>query len=177
MPFFLTHPLNSLRRTLDKIRMDRMHGKVLRIVQTSHAPTPFEDERVFAKLQETSTPPPEYGYDPLSTWQRAGKRTTWLLQNAGLRDPGQRVLEAACGDGPVDATFKAIERAVGMKISLEDYYLKSITGGQDALGEVTVRVSGNGGVFTGRGISTDVIEASAKAYINAINKLSCAPTS
>ena len=83
----------------------------------------------------------------------------------------QVVEEAACGDGPVDAIFHAIERATGVDVTLKDYFLKAVTSGKDALGEVTVKVEKNSKIFVGRGISTDVIEASAKAYINAINKM------
>lgn len=79
--------------------------------------------------------------------------------------------EAACGDGPVDAVFKAIERAIGREIILEDYFLKAVTSGKDAVGEVTVKINSHGVIFTGKGISTDVIEASARAYINSINKM------
>ena len=79
--------------------------------------------------------------------------------------------EAACGDGPIDATFKAIERAAGLKINLKDFYLRAVTSGTDALGEVTVKIGRNGDIYVGRGISTDVIEASAKGYVNAINKM------
>jgi len=56
-------------------------------------------------------------------------------------------------------------------MKLEDYSLRAVTGGKDALGEVTVRVSKNGRMFTGRGVSTDVIEASVKAYLDAINRV------
>ena len=79
--------------------------------------------------------------------------------------------EASCGDGPVDAIFKSIERATGIEINLKDYSIKSITGGKDALGEVKVKIEKENKLFSGRGISTDIIEASAKAYINAINKM------
>ncbi|NFN87749.1 2-isopropylmalate synthase [Clostridium sporogenes] len=79
--------------------------------------------------------------------------------------------EAACGHGPVDAIFKAVDRAIGREIILEDYFLKAVTSGKDAIGEVTARVSSNDRIFVGKGISTDVIEASAKAYISAINKM------
>lgn len=78
---------------------------------------------------------------------------------------------ASCGDGPVDATFKAIEQAVGFPIGLKDYQLKAVTAGEDALGEATVWIERDGRTFNGRGLSTDVIEASAKAYVNAINKM------
>ncbi len=81
------------------------------------------------------------------------------------------VENACCGDGPVDATFKAIEQATGFSITLKDYAIKAVTSGEDALGEATVWVERDGRIFSGRGLSTDVIEASAKAYINAINKM------
>lgn len=83
---------------------------------------------------------------------------------------GEFITEASTGDGPVDAAFKAVERAVGLNFELESYSIKAVTEGKDALGEVTVRVSHEGTVYTGRGVSTDVIEASVKAYIHAINR-------
>jgi 2-isopropylmalate synthase len=79
--------------------------------------------------------------------------------------------EAATGDGPVDAVFNAIDRATGFKGKLENYALKALTQGRDAQGEVTVSVTTNGDEAHGRGVSTDVIEASAKAYLSAVNKL------
>lgn len=79
--------------------------------------------------------------------------------------------EAACGDGPVDAIFNAIDRATGKKVNLDEYSIKASTGGNDALGEVTVRISEGGLKSVGYGVSTDIIEASAKAYINAINNM------
>ncbi len=79
--------------------------------------------------------------------------------------------EAACGDGPVDAIFNAIDRAIGKKVNLDEYSIKASTGDSDALGEVTVRISDGNVKAVGYGVSTNVIEASAKAYINAINNL------
>lgn len=95
------------------------------------------------------------------------------LATASVRlESKQGMLEcAACGDGPVDAIFKAIEQAVGFPVLLQDYQLKAVTAGQDALGEATVRIEQDGKSFSGRGLSTDVIEASARAYVNAINKM------
>jgi 2-isopropylmalate synthase len=78
--------------------------------------------------------------------------------------------EAACGDGPIDAAYRAIDRVTRMKLNLLDYSLHSVTGGKDALGEVMVKVEAKGRMVTGRGVSTDIIEASAKAYLNAINR-------
>jgi 2-isopropylmalate synthase len=79
--------------------------------------------------------------------------------------------EVATGDGPIDAAFQAIEKIVGKKLKLEDYSLNSVTEGEDALGDATVKLRENGHAYVGRGLSTDVVEASVKAYINAVNKM------
>ena len=79
--------------------------------------------------------------------------------------------QAAVGDGPVDAVFNAIKTAVGFNVNLKDYQLKAVTSGHDALGEATVWVEYDSQVFVGRGLSTDVVEASARAFLNAVNKI------
>ncbi len=82
-----------------------------------------------------------------------------------------KTLEAtATGAGPVDALYKAIESLVKKKINLVDYVIHSVTDGTDALGEVTVRIQEGDHIYTGRGSHLDVLVASAKAYITAINK-------
>ncbi|KKM11713.1 2-isopropylmalate synthase [Clostridiales bacterium PH28_bin88] len=89
----------------------------------------------------------------------------------GVRHDGLLSEEAAVGDGPVDAVFKAVDKITGLKVCLKHYALNAVTGGKDAIGEVTAKVEYEGKVYVGRGISTDIIEASAKAYINAVNKI------
>ena len=84
---------------------------------------------------------------------------------------GQTLAEAALGTGPVDAAFKAIDKIVGVPSSLTEFSIKSITGGIDAIGEVLVRIESDGITYTGRGAYTDIIVASARAYINALNRL------
>lgn len=85
---------------------------------------------------------------------------------------GEILSDAATGNGPVDAVFQAIERIVGIKAKLEDYSIKSVSKGTEALGEAIVKLSAGAGTsVVGNGISTDVIEASAKAYVNALSKL------
>jgi len=79
--------------------------------------------------------------------------------------------QAACGDGPVDAAFKAIEKAVGFQVCLKDYQIKAVTSGEDALGEATVWLEQDGRTISGRALSTDIIEASARAYVNDINQM------
>jgi 2-isopropylmalate synthase len=76
------------------------------------------------------------------------------------------------GSGPVDATFKAIENVAASGSELLLYSVNAITTGTDAQGEVTVRLSKDGRIVNGQGADTDIVVASAKAYINALNKLS-----
>ncbi|HIJ67554.1 MAG TPA: 2-isopropylmalate synthase [Planctomycetes bacterium] len=78
---------------------------------------------------------------------------------------------AAWGDGPVDAAYEAIREAIGLEPKIENYSLRALTGGKEALGEAIVRIKNNGRTFVGRGVSTDIIEASAKAYVDAINRM------
>lgn len=88
-----------------------------------------------------------------------------------LEKEGEVKEEVAIGDGPVDAAFKAIDKISGTELILEDYALQSVTEGEDALGDAMVKLRENGSSYTGRGLSTDVVEASIKAYINAVNKM------
>ncbi|MGI6453562.1 MAG: 2-isopropylmalate synthase [Syntrophomonadaceae bacterium] len=83
---------------------------------------------------------------------------------------GEIHTDAAFGNGPVDAIFKAIDRMVGKTVHLEDYSLKSVSQGSEALGDATVKIRHNNVLVVGRGISTDIFEASAQAYINALAK-------
>lgn len=78
--------------------------------------------------------------------------------------------EAATGDGPIDSAYNAATRIIGGEWALASYDIKAVTGGMDALGEVTVRVEHNGETHMGKGLSTDIIEASVLAYVNAVNR-------
>jgi len=84
---------------------------------------------------------------------------------------GHSLADAALGTGPVDAVYKAINRIVGIPNKLTEFTIKSITEGIDAIGEVLIRIESDGITYTGRGASTDIIVASAKAYMNALNRL------
>ncbi len=86
-----------------------------------------------------------------------------------IRTKGKTYEESSTGDGPVDACFRAIERALDIGSLLYSYSVRSTTAGRQALGEATVRLKDGEYLFTGRGVSTDVIEASAKAYLQALS--------
>ena len=79
--------------------------------------------------------------------------------------------EASCGTGPVDAAYKAIDKITGIKVELKDYTLRAISSGEDAQGEVNVKVNYDGANYIGKGMSTDIVEASINAYIHAVNKI------
>jgi 2-isopropylmalate synthase len=85
---------------------------------------------------------------------------------------GEDVKEiTAHGDGPVDAAYKAVDQLTGLTVKLEDYAVRAVTGGQEAMGEATVKIRDNGHQVIGRAVTTDVIEASVLAYVNAMNKI------
>jgi 2-isopropylmalate synthase len=84
---------------------------------------------------------------------------------------GVEMTDAAIGDGPIDAMFAVIQRITGISATLKSYEVRSVTGGKDAQGEVTVEIVQNGRDVRGRGVSTDILEASAKAYLTAVNRL------
>ena len=75
------------------------------------------------------------------------------------------------GDGPIDSAFRAIEQCIGHHYELDDFQVQSVTEGKEALGSALVRLRNNGKLYSGNGTSTDIIAASIRAYINALNKI------
>ncbi len=87
-------------------------------------------------------------------------------------EKGNRTLKAvAMGDGPIDAAFLSIEQVIGHHYELDDFQIQSVTEGREAMGEALVKLRSNGKVYSGKGISTDIIGASIVAYLNALNKI------
>ena len=75
------------------------------------------------------------------------------------------------GDGPIDAAFMAIEELIGRHFDLEDFRLRSVTEGQEAVGGAFIKLISNGKLYSGRGVSTDIVGASVHAFINTVNKI------
>ncbi|PYM37373.1 MAG: 2-isopropylmalate synthase [Candidatus Rokuibacteriota bacterium] len=127
------------------------------------------DEDLAAMVADEATQIPEtYTLDYLHSISGTG-----LIPSATVRlvKDGQTFQDSGVGDGPVDAALAAIDAITGLKGRLLDYALRAATGGKDAIGEVSVKVEFDGTVVSGKGSSTDVIEASARAYLNALNRL------
>jgi 2-isopropylmalate synthase len=110
-------------------------------------------------------------------WELAGLQVTAgssavPTATVTLRDStGETVTDASVGDGPVDAIYSAIQRLTGIKVNLTDYRIRAVSKGKDAQGEVHIELDHSGRKIRGRGLSTDILEASALAYLAAINRL------
>ena len=100
----------------------------------------------------------------------SGNRMT-ATATVSLQRGADVITRADCGDGPVEACFHAVDQITGFKCKLESYQLRAVTEGEDALGEVTVRVSNEGITMLGKGVYTDIIAASCLAYLNAANRV------
>lgn len=118
--------------------------------------------------EEVSKIPEIYSLVDLSVSSGMKKEPTATIK---MKVKGKTVKKIAHGDGPVDATYKAIASITRTKSNLLKFEVKSITGGTDALGEVMVSLEEDGRAVRGHGADTDIIVAAAKAYINALNKL------
>jgi len=99
----------------------------------------------------------------------AGTRKPPVAKVAVTKPSGEESVGEASGDGPVDAIFHAIQDAAGTECELVEYKVEAVTGGEDALGEVTVQLRAAGRLATGQGVATDILEASARAYVRAIS--------
>jgi 2-isopropylmalate synthase len=91
--------------------------------------------------------------------------------NIQVEKEGQMISEVCAGFGPIDAAFLAIDAIVGTKYELDDFQIQSVTEGKEAMGSALVRLRAGGKLYSGTGISTDIIAASIRAYVNAINKI------
>ena len=88
-----------------------------------------------------------------------------------LQKNGQAMEGISIGDGPIDAAFLSIEQIAGHHFELDDFQIQAVTEGREAMGETVVKLRSNGKLYSGRGISTDILGASIRAYINALNKI------
>ena len=88
-----------------------------------------------------------------------------------LEKDGEQIQGIAIGDGPVDAAFRAIEQIIGTHFELDDFQIQSVTEGKEAMGSALVKLRANGKLYSGNGISTDIIGASMRAFLSAVNKI------
>jgi 2-isopropylmalate synthase len=128
----------------------------------------FDEDLISIMKDEIAQVPETYVLDYLHIISGTGVIPSATVR---LKKEEQVFQDSGVGDGPVDAVLNAIDAITGLKGRLQDYQLRAVTSGKDALGEVSVKVDFDGTVVPGKGSSTDVIEASARAYLNALNRL------
>jgi len=119
--------------------------------------------------QRFSSLPEQYSYEGYAIACESGKTPTVTLRVIHAGEP--KAVTVTAGDGPVDAIFLAIEKLTGVTTVCRDFRVQAVTVGKDAQGEVTVELEHDGQVQRGRGVSTDSLEAAAKAFLAAVNRL------
>jgi 2-isopropylmalate synthase len=160
--------LENMGYTLTPEQIDMVLGAVKRLADIKK--DIYDEDLEALVLEEVYRIPDKYALVHLGV--QAGD--TGLPPTAALvlDVDGRRVQEVCFGVGPIDAAFKAVNKATGRRPKLEQFSVNAITGGTDAQGEVTVRISENGRTAVGRGAHPDIIDAGARAYLNALNRLS-----
>jgi 2-isopropylmalate synthase len=128
----------------------------------------FDEDLIAIVKHEMAQVPETYALDYLHMISGTGIIPSATVR---LKKEEQVFQDSGVGDGPVDAVLNAIDAITGLKGRLLDYQLRAVTSGKDALGGVSMKVDFDGTVVTGKGSSTDIIEASARAYVNALNRL------
>ncbi|HET7628282.1 MAG TPA: 2-isopropylmalate synthase [Bacillales bacterium] len=128
------------------------------------------DEDLFALMTEERAA--ENGYEVLAVQVQYGTNHTQTATMTLKTPDGKTIQEAATGSGSVEAIYNTIERMLSFPVHLDDYRIQSVGEGRDALAEVYVKVVVDGMEGSGRGTAQDVLEASAKAYVNAVNRVS-----
>lgn len=159
--------LNKLHYKLDAQELDRVF-KNFKVLADKKKEV-FDDDLIALVDSEIVSAPKTVSLAYLSVLSQSGKAPQVSMR---LKVKGGEKAASGTGSGPVDAAYKLVDKILQRKTKLLDYQIRSVTVGKDAQGEVTVKIQGPGGqVILGQGLSTDVIEASVKAYIDAINKM------
>jgi 2-isopropylmalate synthase len=159
------HELKDLGFELEKDLFERVFQRFIDVADRKKEIT-AKDLSSIVEIEMSKVPET---YTFLGMQFMSGDQTT-PLSSVRLKKGDEILTDAAIGNGPVDATYRCIERLVGHQGKLMEYDIKAITTGKDALGEAMVRVEIEGRVYSGVGTSPDVIEASARAYLNAFNR-------
>ena len=161
--------LEALGYMLSRDELDNVFDAFKVLADKKQEVTDRDLESLMAEEKRVAAEPITYTLDHV---QFSGGDHDIATATVRVLGPGQQVYsDAATGNGPVDAVCKAIQRATGVHINLVDFNIHAVTEGLDSIGEVVIRVEQEGKTHTGRGASTDIIVASAKAYLSGVNRL------
>ncbi|NMA91667.1 MAG: 2-isopropylmalate synthase [Firmicutes bacterium] len=162
------HQLERLGFTLEEEQLETLYTRYLELADKKKE-VYLEDLEALA-IDFLFAAEPTYRLDYLQTV--SGSKSIPVAVIRLIRDDGELIEEMAVGSGPIDAAFNAINKIAGLDILLDNYRLRAVTRGRDALGEVSLNMSlSKQKTITGRGTSTDIVEASVKAYLDGLNKL------
>lgn len=143
-----------------------VHKALVQVCEKKGAVGSKELEAIIASSAQQA--PSTYHLENYTT--SCGNLTSSMSQITLTR--GDEILSGvSIGDGPIDSVFRAIEQCVGHHYELDDFQVQAITEGKEALGSALVRLRNNGKLYSGNGTSTDIVAASIRAYINALNKI------
>lgn len=143
-----------------------VHKALVRVCEKKGAVGAKEFEALIASsaMQAPST----YHFEAYTT---TSSNISSAMTSIVLKKNGEIISGVSTGDGPIDSAFRAIEQCIGHHYELDDYQVQSVTEGKEALGSALVRLRAGGKLYSGNGTSTDIIAASIRAYINALNKI------
>jgi 2-isopropylmalate synthase len=161
------HQLQQLGFSLEDLQLEAIYARFLDLADKKKEVYPEDLEALV--LDHLSAAEPTYRLEYLQTV--SGTKSIPAAMIRLKKDDDSILEEAATGSGPIDAAYNAVNKIAGMNIVLDGYKLDAVTHGRDALGEVNVKMSCGGKSVSGRGTSTDIIEASVKAYLNGLNKM------
>jgi len=162
----LRHRLEVLGYQIEGEQLDKIYERFLAVADKKKE---VHDADLNAIMSDEVRSIPEtytFEYIQVLSGTRISATTT-----VGLQTQGEIIEKSAVGEGPVDTAYKAIDLITNLPLKLIDYSIKSVTEGKDAIGEVTIKVQNGAHLVTGYGASTDVIEASARAYVDVVNKV------
>lgn len=159
--------LKKLGFSLDNDQLEKIYEHFVNLADKKKEVHPEDLEALV--LDHLSFTEPRYRLDYLQTVSGSKSIPAAIIRLR--KDDESTIEEVAVGSGPIDAAYNAINKITGLSIGLENYRINAVTQGRDALGEVQVEMSYQDRTITGRGTSTDIIEASVKAYLNGLNKL------
>ncbi len=161
--------LQQLGHDLDDQRLDRIFEQFKALADRKKEVFDEDLEAMVSQVVEEGATARAWELVSLQTTAGTGVVPTATVKLRNLQT-GEDITDAATGDGPIDAAFSCMMRITGVEAILREYDLRAVTGGRDAQGEVHLELVSNGQTYRGRGRSTDIVEASALAFINAMNR-------
>ncbi len=152
---------------LEKEALSRAFNAFLQLADRKNLVRDEEVDAILAEVRDEDILSRGYQLSAFSIQSNSGGMAS---ADISLKKDGEVLRDAAIGSGPIEAAFHAVERITETKFNLDAYRIRAVTEGRDALGIVLVRLKAGEQIYSGRGVSVDIIEASVKAYVSAVNR-------